>query len=86
MAAPFFLTLNFSIAFCKGNCDILCQNNLLINITKQVEWFDCSVAAMQRSLEERPEIFQAVCMDAALNVAFQMVYDFVRIILYQSVV
>lgn len=26
LATPFFLTLNFSIAFCKGNCDILCRN------------------------------------------------------------
>jgi hypothetical protein len=46
---------------------------LLIKVTEQMERFDAHVGALDRPLQERPEVLAAVGMHVPVNVALGMV-------------
>lgn len=58
--------------------------HLFIQIAEQVEWLDRNVGALESSLEKRPEVFHAVCVNLSVNVLLGVVNGLVDEILVQS--
>jgi hypothetical protein len=59
---------------------------LFIDVTKHMEWFDSNVGATQTTFQEAPEVFQSVCVDAAIDVGFGMVHEVMHEAVMQLVV
>src|SRR6266496_1781543 len=65
---------------------IVVPESLLVKIAEKVERFDTYVGARDAALEQRPEIFQTVSVNASVNVLNGMIYDFVRVVACQSLI
>jgi len=48
-----------------------CSGKLLIQIAKRMKWPYGNVCALQSPLEQAPEVFNAVCVDATIDILFQ---------------
>ena len=51
--------------------------NLLVQISEQVEWFHADIGALQLALEQTPEVFESVGVNLPVNVGLRVVYDLV---------
>jgi hypothetical protein len=63
---------------------IVIAKHLLIEVTKQVEWFNGNISAFESPLYEAPEILQPVRVYLPVHVFFGVVNDLVNIFLVQS--
>ncbi len=43
---------------------------LLIQVPEQMEWFNAHISSIQSTLQQRPEIFNSVCVNLAAHVSF----------------
>ncbi len=55
-------------SFSIGELPVVVSIRLLVKVTEQVERLNTHVCAGNPSLQERPEVFQTVCMNAAIDV------------------
>ena len=60
--------------------------HLLIEVPKQMKWFDRNVGALNATLQQAPEVLQPVGMDGPLGVALGMVNDLMDELLIQLLV
>ena len=54
--------------------------SLLIDVTKQVEWFHANVRAVQSALQEAPKVLHAVSVNVSTHVLLCMVNDLMRVL------
>src|SRR6266480_1613047 len=59
---------------------------LLIAVTEQMKRLDINIRSLERTLEQRPKVFQSVSVNLAACVALQMVNDLSVVIFFQIVV
>ena len=59
---------------------------LFVQVAEQVEGLDGDVRALDRALEQRPEVFQPVGVDVAARVGLGVVDDLVGVVGRQSIV
>lgn len=59
---------------------------LLVEVSEKVEGFNGNVSALDRPLEQAPEVFQPVCVDVTFRVALGMINDFVRVIVRKAII
>src|SRR5581483_1949579 len=52
---------------------------LLVQISKQVEWFHADVGALNHSLQQRPEVFHSISVDLSDGVGLSVVDHFVNV-------
>ena len=60
--------------------------NLFIEVTEKMERFDANVGSLKPTLQERPEIFQSVCVNLPVHVPLRMVNHVVRVVADKSFV
>src|SRR2546428_3186926 len=60
--------------------------HLFIQIPEQMKRFDAHVGALNAALENAPEIFEAVGMNAALHISASMVNDAVLVMMLQALI
>src|SRR6266404_111418 len=66
---------------------IVVAEYLLVQVTKHMERFDRNVRALQSALEQAPEVFESICVDLPLNIAFRVVNRLVnKVLIVQSLI
>jgi len=58
---------------------LVVAEGLLIKVSERMKRFNAHIRAFDRPLQERPEVFQLVRVDRAVNIRLGMVDDFVGI-------
>lgn len=56
-----------------GQRPLVVAESLFVNVSEQVERFDGHIGSMDTSLQERPEILHAVCVDLSVDVSLGVV-------------
>jgi len=69
-----------------GHLAIVEPESLLIDVAKQMEWFDADVGAVQLPLNETPEVFHAVSVDVAIRVLDRVIDDLMFEAILQAVI
>jgi hypothetical protein len=59
-------------------CSIVESKHLFVNVSVQMERLDTDVCTFQAPLEKAPEIFESVCVNLTVNVAFGMLNHLMR--------
>lgn len=59
---------------------------LFVEVAEQVEWLDADVGAVDRPLQEAPEVFESVSVDVPLSVGLGVVDDLVNVVALQATV
>src|SRR5579864_4870173 len=59
---------------------------LLIQIPEQMKGFHGNVCSIQSTLEQRPKIFDSVCVDSPVNVPLCMVNKLMHVFIFQALV
>ena len=65
---------------------VVVPERLLIEVTKQMEWFDAHISTVDATLQQRPEVFKAVGVDATVDVFDGMIDDLVCILPGQTLI
>src|SRR5208282_2021654 len=52
--------------------------HLFVQVPKQMERLHADIGALQSALQDAPEVFQTVCVDAPVNITLRMVHNLVR--------
>jgi len=56
---------------------VVVAKHLFVEVTEEMELFDANVGSLESALEQAPEVFESVGVNATVNVPFRMVNDFV---------
>jgi len=65
---------------------MIVAEHLFIQVAEQVERLRADVGSFQSALEKAPEIFESICMDLPMNVAFGVVDNLVDEVLVQPLI
>src|ERR1035437_2423995 len=69
------------IIFCRA---IVVAESLLVQITEKMERLDANVSAINAALQQAPEVFKAVGVDAPVHVLHGMIDNLVRVFTLKS--
>jgi hypothetical protein len=53
---------------------------LFVHTTEQVEGFDGNVGSLKATLQEAPEVLQALRVNCTVNIAFKVIHDLVYVV------
>ena len=59
---------------------LLYRNDLFIEVAEKMERFDTHIGSLESALQKRPEVFESVGVNLAINVLLGMINNLVRII------
>lgn len=59
---------------------------LLIEVAKQMERFDAHIGTVYTALQQRPEVFEAVRVDATVHVLYGVVHDLMRVVAGETLI
>ncbi len=65
---------------------MIVAEHLFVQIPEEVKWLGADVGSLESALEQAPEVFEPVCVDLPVNVAFGMVNYSMDKILVQSLI
>ena len=65
---------------------VVVPERLLIEVAKQMKRFDAHISTVDTSLQQRPEVFEAVGVNATVDVLDGVIYDLMRVLPGQSLI
>lgn len=57
---------------------------MFVEIAREVKWSGTNIRALDRALQQRPKVFEAVRVNLAVNVGNRVVDDRVRIFVFKT--
>ena len=78
---PFTIVDRAAIVF-----TVVVAERLFVKVTEQMEWLDTYIGSLDSAVQEAPEVFEVVAVEAPVQVGNRMAYNLVRVLCVQIAV